>query len=342
MKGTQFLDVTWTGRRFVAIGGLLSGGVAFLDSTDGSTWNLQSGLPADASPARIAAGPGGVVAVGTIGEQPASWSSTDGVSWTAHRDAFPMPDVGDDTISVTDVVAHGTGWLAVGRQDPFCQIECGTDPTRSFVWTSPNGSHWSRVPTQPAFKGAGLDAVTGRGDGFVAVGGAAGHAAILTSSDGLTWARVPDGPMFRSRASGGGPPMAATAVASDGGNVAVLGMVSYEPGRVGAWWSADGRGWSKAAVDKALDGQVFSATTTPAGFLATGPSGADSCLGGIWASTDGRRWRCDAAAPAFAGFGPYAAAANDAVVVAVGLTSAGVDEESPDGLPGAAWVRPLR
>ena len=136
--------------------------------------------------------------------------------------------------------------------------------------------------------------------------------------------------------------MAATAVASDGGNVVVLGMVGYEPGRVGAWWSADGRGWSKAAVDKAEDGQVFSATTTPAGFLATGPSGADSCLGGIWASTDGRRWRCDAAASAFAGFGPYAAAANDAVVVAVGLTSAGVDEESPDGLPGAAWVRPLR
>jgi hypothetical protein len=277
-----------------------------------------------------------------IGDRPASWFSADGLSWTAHRNAFPMPDVGNGSITVTDVVARGNGWLAVGRLDPFCQLECGTDPIRAFAWTSTNGSHWARVATQAAFRGVGLVAVTRRHDGFVAVGGAAGRVAILTSPDGLAWSRVPDAPMFGSRAWGRRGPAAATAVASDDDVVVVLGMVSYEPGRVGAWWSADGRTWSKAAVDKAANGQVFGAATTPIGFVATGPSGPESCLGGIWASTDGRRWRCDGAASALEGFGPYAAAANDSVVVAVGLTSAGWDEESGDGMPGAAWVRKLR
>ena len=342
VQGTQFLDVDWTGLRFVAVGAVLRSSFAFLDSGDGSIWHQQPDLPADADPAGIAAGSGGVVAVGSIGERSASWSSTDGLSWTPHRDVFPVPDVGDDTIAVTDVVARGYGWLAVGREDPFCQIECGTNPKRAFVWTSANGIRWIRVATQAAFRGVGLEAVARWGDGFVAVGAADGHAAILTSPDGLTWSRVPDAPMFHSRASGKEPPMSATAVASDDHAVVVLGMVSYEPSRVGAWWSVDGRNWSKAPVDKAENGQVFSAAMTPAGFLATGPSGPDSCLGGIWSSVDGRSWRCDATASAFAGFGPYAAAASDDVVVAVGLTAAGVADESPDGLPGAAWLKPLR
>ena len=46
--------------------------------------------------------------------------------------------------------------------------------------------------------------------------------------------------------------------------------------------------------------------------------------------------------PAFEGFGPYAAAGSDTVQVAVGLTNAGVDEESPNGLPGATFSRQMR
>jgi hypothetical protein len=162
-----------------------------------------------------------------IGDRPASWFSADGLSWTAHRNAFPMPDVGNGSITVTDVVARENGWLAVGRLDPFCQLECGTDPIRAFAWTSTNGSHWARVATQAAFRGVGLVAVTRRHDGFVAVGGAAGRVAILTSPDGLAWSRVPDAPMFGSRAWGRRGPAAATAVASDDDVVVVLGMVSY-------------------------------------------------------------------------------------------------------------------
>ncbi len=113
-------------------------------------------------------------------------------------------------------------------------------------------------------------------------------------------------------------------------------MVFGDPPGVHAWWSADGLTWSNAPVEDGVGGQVFSVATTPHGFLATGPSGEGSCLGGIWASTDGRAWRCDASDPAFEGFGPYAAAASDAVEVAVGLTSGG---DAPEGLPGAVWSR---
>ena len=228
VKGAQFQDVAWTGLRFVAVAVAMSGGGEFLDSTNGSTWDRQSDLNANAHPTRLAAGPGGVVAVGAIGERPASWFSTDGVAWTPRRDAFPVPDVGDDTVTVTDVVARGNGWLAVGRQDPICQIDCGTTARRGLAWTSSNGSEWTLIPGQAAFKGAGLNAVTRRADEFAAVGGAGGHAVILTSPDGLKWSRVPDDPMFGSRASGDGPPVAATAVAWDDGALVVLGMVQSE------------------------------------------------------------------------------------------------------------------
>jgi hypothetical protein len=84
---------------------------------------------------------------------------------------------------------------------------------------------------------------------------------------------------------------------------------------------------------------MFSVTATPDGFLATGPSGDPSCRGGIWESSDGRAWRCVASARRFTGFGPYTGASSGAVDVVVGLTSAGWDEESADGMPGAAWYR---
>lgn len=92
----------------------------------------------------------------------------------------------------------------------------------------------------------------------------------------------------------------------------------------------------------AVAGQVFSVARVPSGLLATGPSGGRSCLGGIWASGDGRTWRCVATDPAFDGFGPYAAAGSANVEVAVGLTSVGWDSTTGLGLPGAIWWRPVQ
>jgi hypothetical protein len=342
VSAVQFLDVTWTGTRFVATGSALDGRGVFVDSTDGVTWHRQKGGVADGGPGALAAGPGGVVAVGQIGGTQASWSSVDGLTWATHPKAFPMPAVGSDTIFVTDVVARGDGWLAVGRRDPACQIDCMEDPSKAYAWTSSDGSHWTRVADQAAFKGGGMDAVAGGDEGFVAVGVASGRAAIWTSPDGLAWSRVPDATMFHGpKLPGGSLPVHASGVAvRDGVTVVVGSVLGQDSSGLRFWWSPDGRTWSKGTVKKADEGQMTGVTATPDGFLAVG--GSIGCLGGIWSSTDGRAWRCEASNKKFQGFGPYAAAASDTVEVAVGLTDAGWDENSGDGMPGAAWYRTLR
>ena len=101
----------------------------------------------------------------------------------------------------------------------------------------------------------------------------------------------------------------------------------------------DGRTWTKGTGQRFLEGQAFSVNTTPSGFLATGPSGSDSCRGGIWASTDGRAWACVASDPAFEGFGPYAAAGSPATEVVVGLGNG--SEPTDAGEPGIIWWRPV-
>jgi hypothetical protein len=341
VSGVQYQDVAWTGGRFVAIGAALDGGSVFLDSPDGRTWHRQGALTPESYPGRLAVGPLGVVAVGDVAGRPASWVSSDGLSWTVAPDAFPGSPAGTDTVSVTDVVATDGGWLAVGRIDPACNVNCGSEPIRALVWTSSDGLRWTPIGGQVSFDGGGMAAVTRGGPGYVAAGSADGHAAIWTSTDGAAWSRIPDSPMF-------GPvtdpafPVAVFGVAAQEDVVVAVGMdMSDGGGSVLAWWSADGQSWSEATVERSLHGQVFDVAATPEGFLATGPSGEPSCLGGIWASSAGRVWQCVASDPSLAGFGPYAAASSSLVEVVVGLTSAGHDEGSPLGLPGAVWWRPL-
>jgi hypothetical protein len=187
-----------------------------------------------------------------------------------------------------------------------------------------------------------MNAVAAGSPGFVAAGTGSGRAVLWTSTDGSTWSRVPDAPMFGARpGSGPGASISGVGVAGRPGLTVVMGW-AYGVGPGGepaviAWWSPDGRTWTKAAVERGGGGQVFSVAATAARFLATGPSGEPSCRGGIWSSVDGATWTCEASAPAFEGFGPYAAAGSPTTEVAVGLTSA--DGDSPDGLPGAAWWR---
>ena len=271
----QFQDVVWTGSRFVAVGAADGGVAVFLDSTDGSSWHRQKSSGAHWTPSKIAVGPAGLVAIGRIGGDAANWTSADGLTWTASRDAFPMPAVGSDSVEITDVVASDGGWLAVGRRDPSCNIECGTAPSRAYVWTSSDGLHWTRIPDQAALKGGGMVAVARSGQGFVAAGVGAARAVIWTSTDGSSWSRVPDARMFRGPSTPGGVmPVAATGVAAQAGVVVVVGQAfGQDQSEVLAWWSTDGTTWTKASVERAAGGQVFSVAATPSGFLAVGPSG---------------------------------------------------------------------
>ena len=345
ISGAQFFDVVWSGERFIAGGVALAGGGVFVSSTDGQDWRSVPSGGSTGYPYRLGAGPNGIVAVGTIDERPASWISTDGRHWSYRAAVFPTALKDDDEVRVTDVIATSTGWLAVGRDDPLCQVACLQAPRRALAWTSSNAQKWTRVAAQASLSKAAMNAVAPTVGGYVAVGEAAGHAAFWTSADGLTWTRVADDPIFGAPSGAApGATVSAVGVAALGGTVVAVGMASAATADGGpivlAWRSTDGRTWTQATVEGAAEGQVFSVAATATRFLATGPSGATSCLGGIWSSTDGATWACEAADAGFAGFGPYAAAGSPTHEVAVGLTEAGWDPNGPLGMPGAAWWRP--
>jgi hypothetical protein len=327
----QFQDVVWMGSRFVAIGA-----GSFVDSVDGVTWHRQS-TPKRWQPVALAAGHGGVVAVGVIGTDLASWWSSDGLTWSVARRA--LRGVAND---VADVATTPAGWIAVGsRLATVCASGC--DPIRAYTWTSTDGLRWSRPATQPSLANAAFTSVTATREGsFVAAGRKGWVAAVWTSADGKTWTRRARKTFARATTNGLSPLLFGVATRDD--TLVAVGMDDTQDigGRVRAWWSTDGVTWTPATIQRPRDGQMFSATPTTHGFLAVGPSaaGPKGCGGGIWESTDGRAWRCIAQDRAIQGFGPSAAAASATVEVAVGLTDAGYDEESGAGFPGAIWWRP--
>ena len=92
--------------------------------------------------------------------------------------------------------------------------------------------------------------------------------------------------------------------------------------------------WTGERFIAAGNGQLQAVASVPGGFLATGPSGPDSCLGGIWSAVDGSTWRCIAADPPFSDFVAYGAAASSTVEVVIG-------NDAANGAGSIVWIRPL-
>ena len=244
-------DVTWTGNRFVA-----TAWDRFIDSEDGLAWHRQARAGRGAVIQSIASGPGGVVATGTLGETRASWWSADGLTWKVGRRAFPYRARGGNWVLATDVVATDDGWLAVGREDPFCMFTCSPDPTRALVWRSSDGLRWTRVDAdQKALQGGAMNAVARVGSGYVAVGAIGERAAIWRSRDGSRWTSVRDSRVFqpRSRPSRRGLTTEAADVAAGPGSVSPWSETTSVPRTSAsgwgarAWWSEDGRTWAQRA-----------------------------------------------------------------------------------------------
>jgi hypothetical protein len=343
IRGVRFDDVAWTGMRFVAVGTPPAGSVAFFDSPDGLAWHRQADLGVAERPARLAAGRHGVVAVGTVDDRPASWFSPDGLAWSRSGDTFAVPDSGTDTVAVSDVVGTDGGWLAVGREDPSCNTNCGFSPVRALTWTSADGVRWTLVAGQTSLADGGMSAVTRTNDGFVAVGVSSRHAAIWSSSDGSAWSRVADDPMFHPQSDTDGMAWsAAVGVTAGPGMVVVLGSaLGAGPGGAPsalAWRSNDGRTWAPAIVEDPTPDYGASVATTIDGFLATGRAWRDDWLQVVWASTDGRTWQAISSARAPDGFNPAALAASPKIEVAVG-DSLPTGRAVRDIIPSAVWWR---
>ena len=172
VAGSQVLDVVWTGTRFIAAGSGLGGSGTFLRSADGKTWKSGTSGGTSGSPEHIAAGPNGIVAIGSLDGKTASWASADGIHWDYHLKVFPTALGANDMVRVTDVISTPTGWLAVGRDDVACYADCVPAPIRALVWTSSDGLAWTRVPAQAAFRGGGMNAIAAIDGGFIAGGDA--------------------------------------------------------------------------------------------------------------------------------------------------------------------------
>ena len=124
----------------------------------------------------------------------AVWTSPDGLRWTLAADQI-------EAVWISAVTEGGPGLVAVGATGE-------TPPTSppdvailmAAVWTSPDGTTWSRVPSQPdVLGGPGLQemgSVAAGGPGLVATGhdeGPSGDALVVwTSVDGITWSRTSD------------------------------------------------------------------------------------------------------------------------------------------------------
>jgi hypothetical protein len=228
----------------------------------------------------------------------------------------------DDIYKMTAVTAGGPGLVAVGeRGGASDQVEhsgrlnggwMGTRPVGA-VWTSVDGTTWSRVPHDPNVFGEweedqgpvsapmhGLSAsmrdVTTGGPGLVVVGDVyrggweTGRSAAWTSSDGFTWSLATEDieAIAVMAVTAGGPGLVAVGFASETPTPSPLN----ETWMAAVWTSTDGVTWSRVPPQpEVLGGPGWQAMGTVAtggpGLVAVGDSGQGLT---VWTSTDGSTW----------------------------------------------------
>jgi hypothetical protein len=214
-------------------------------------------------------------------------ASPDGLTWSAPTTMNASGLKG--MIEVSTIVEGPHGLLALGF--PFGDT-CGGPEPLAALWTSPDGSTWTRVPLPKDFRTGTVAAVEGGPAGFIALGTKADGETqgIWTSGDGAAWRARP-----LPKISSG--TLVLDSVASFDDGFVLSGAVLGEggcggPGHIhGATWvSADGSSWTRASLPGAST--VASATFTVQALsdraLLVTQGLPNSTLG--WTSTDARTW----------------------------------------------------
>ncbi|MBU1493114.1 MAG: hypothetical protein KJ956_04025 [Actinobacteria bacterium] len=289
----------------------------------------------------------GLVAIGlddSGGDYDAAvWTSVDGLTWVRVPDDEAALG-GPDDQGMFSVVGGGPGLVAVGY------VWSGDDGDGA-VWTSVDGSAWTRVPHDEAVFGGPFsqlvfDVVVG-GPGFVAVGadgmnGGDWNAAVWTSADGLIWTRVP----HDEQAFGGPRDQTAQGVAAVSDGLVAVGS-AYDPGTArtiaAVWVSDDGLTWERIPGGGQSEGpspfneDLTGVVAAGPGLVAFGYEESNSDLNAtVWVSVDGHDWtRIDD--PEVLG-GPGDQRINSVAAVGSVLVAVGSDGPNSADSDAAVWV----
>jgi hypothetical protein len=318
-----------TGSLFVAVGH--AGGVhaptrSFVwVSQDGYAWSAAEGARLDGALMRaVSAAAVGFVAVGFTGTANRVWRSADGLRWEIASELVETDEAAMNEISRGN--PH-VGFVAVGST-PHGPAH------RGAIWTSADGSGWSRVPDAAMFAQASIEDVVTFRDRLYAVGfvstttlGVSPRAAVWSSDDGRTWTAV-------STIDGAADSQMNAVVAGPRGLVAVGS--SAAPRGQAAWTSSDGVTWTRVPHSDALapgiaPGGMRDVIVVEGGFVAIGATGGPNDAM-IWTSANGTTWTRAALAAAQRTGSISAVATNGTRIVAAG-TSGEVG-------PPAAWISP--
>jgi hypothetical protein len=203
--------------------------------------------------------------------------SSSSLSWSrVPHDEATFGGEGFQTMS--GVTVGGPGLVAVG----------------SAVWTSPDGTIWTRVGDQPL--NGSMNDVTAGGPGLVAVGIAEDtpddNAAVWTSADGVRWTRVPhDEAVF-----GGIGIQVINSVTVGGPGLVAVGADEAGNADAAVWTSVDGITWSRVPHDEAIFGgpanhAMNDVTVGGPGLVAVGAEfSARHEKAAVWTSMDGITW----------------------------------------------------
>jgi hypothetical protein len=257
-------------------------------------WTGPVSISATAAPFDILLFAGSYVVVGTDGDRTTAWTSPDFATWTpASVDGLPLADA-----AIGSPLAGPDGLLSLGVHG---RLHCGTgegatcDPLPVAIWTSPDGRSWHGRAAPPVFAGATIARFGAGPGGLVAVGDTGwDHPAIWFSADGVAWRKESlRSTIFRHAMFFG-------LTAFRGGWVLTgqtnpiqefcCGGADDSKMKAAAWFSADGRTWSRASVESPARESMGDAY-----------AGSDGLVSGgfdvIWVSTDGQSWRIGPSKP---------------------------------------------
>lgn len=274
------------------------------DNWTGLRWSAPSVMPSAEGISDIVYYNGQYIAAGRAGQTNSSggqlpvgiWHSPDGTTWTQ----VSLDPTMFDNANLAGLVKTDTlGLIAWGTMgDPVCNgqgagMTCGPVPVR--IWTSPNGTDWSRVADMTMFKGATIQGVAYGLLGLVAVGDTGfNEPAIWVGDPGTVWQRQTLDPTVFKDAH-----FASISYTVDGyviggstGGTAPLpgGAQPLDTGSAAAW-RFYGQTWTKATVYR--NGQVGTSlggiAVGASGMVAVGPANGGKVVTG-WVSSDGNVW----------------------------------------------------